>query len=111
MRETPAALVIFLLLLALVASARAATFENLGPQVTATTIQGSAFARDPSGRLLIYTVERGEPGHLLAFDVATGRNVLDLPMPGNDGSWEITVATDGRIYTAGGSGHMFRHQP
>src|ERR1700759_4337465 len=100
-----------LLLLIVVSSASAATFENLGPQVTGTTIQGRASARAPSGRLLVYTVERGEPGHLLAFDVAGGRNVLDLPMPGSDGSWEITVAGDGRIYTAAGNGHLFRHQP
>jgi hypothetical protein len=87
------------------------TFENLGPQVTATTIQGSAFFHDAAGRDLIYTVERGEPGHLLGFEVQTGRNILDVPMTGNDGAWGITVSSDGWIYTAGGHGHMFRHKP
>ena len=84
---------------------------NLGPQVTATTIQGSAFFRDESGRDLIYTVERGEPAHLLGYEVKTLRKILDAPMPGNDGAWEATVSSDGWVYTAGGHGHMFRHKP
>ena len=68
------------------------TFINLGPQVTATTIQGSEFLRNDSGRDLIYTVERGSPGHVLGYDVATGQNVVDLAMPGD---------CDGRVGSCG----------
>ena len=93
------------------AAAESGTFENLGPQVSARTIQGSVFFRDKAGKDLVYAAERGEPGHLLAYEVATGQSVLDLPMIGNDGAWEIDVSSDGWVYTAGGHGHMFRHRP
>lgn len=85
-------------------------FVNLGPQVTATTIQGSAFVRDPTGKDLIYTVVRGEPGHLLGYEVATGNKIYDAAIPGADGSWTITASSDGFVYLPGAS-HLFRHRP
>lgn len=87
------------------------TFVNLGPQIAGTTIQGSVFVHDNSGRELIYTVARGEPAHLLGYEVKTGRKVADLPMPGSDGSWTATVSPDHWIYTCSSSGHLFRFKP
>ena len=90
---------------------RRGRFVNLGPQVTATAIQGSVFARDDSGRELIYTVVRGEPAHLLGYEVTTGKMLVDLPMPGSDGSWTTTVSSDNWLYTCGSNGHLFRLKP
>jgi hypothetical protein len=89
----------------------AGIFTNLGPQLTATTIQGSGFVRDEHGRWLVYTVARGEPAHLLGYDVESGTKLIDLPMPGTDGAWTATVSSDNRIYTASSNGHLFRLKP
>lgn len=86
-------------------------FINLGPQLTATTIQGSAFVRDASGRELVYTAVFGETAHLLAYDVQTGENVADLPMPGNISARAITVSSDNKVYVSSADGDLFRITP
>lgn len=86
-------------------------FINLGPQLTATTIQGSAFVRDVSGRELVYTAVFGEPAHLLAYDVQTGENIADFPMPGNISAREITVSSDNKVYACSADGDLFRVTP
>ncbi|OQP68322.1 hypothetical protein [Niastella populi] len=87
------------------------TFTNLGPQLGASMIQGSIFLKDSKGRALVYTVVRGEPAHLLAYDVATGELLLDAPLEGADGAWDLAVATDGTLYIPGASGFLFSHKP
>lgn len=87
------------------------TYTNLGPQLGASMIQGSIFLKDGKGRELVYTVVRGEPAHLLAYEVATGKLLLDTPLEGADGSWDLAVATDGTLYIPGASGFLFSHQP
>ncbi|MGV3641908.1 MAG: hypothetical protein ACO1NZ_15390 [Adhaeribacter sp.] len=87
------------------------TFTNLGPQLQAAMIQGSLFVRDPAGRELVYTVVRGEPAHLLGYEVESGRQILDFVLPNSDGAWDMAQASDGSLYVPGASGFLFRHQP
>lgn len=89
----------------------AGSFVNLGPQVSATAIQGSEFLHDPSGKECVYTSERGQPGHLLGYEVDSGKRVLDAPMGSNDGAWEVATSSDGWLYATGGNGHLFRYKP
>lgn len=74
-------------------------------------IQGSIFLKDAKGNLLLYTVVRGEPAHLLAFNVKTKSLILDLPLPKTDGAWDLAQATDGMLYIPGAGGKLFSHKP
>lgn len=86
--------------------------SSLGPQLANVALQGSIFAEDPDGRLLIYTVTRGTPAHLVAFDVPTRQLVVDLPLPQVDGSWDLEVSSTGTVYIAGGAGgYLYKHEP
>ena len=67
--------------------------------------------RGDAGDDRIYTVVRGVPAHLLAYDVASGKNVLDLAMPNVDGAWNATVSSDGWLYLPSGNGHLVRYKP
>ncbi len=87
------------------------TYTNLGPQLGASMIQGSIFLKDSKGKELVYTVVRGEPAHLLGYEVATGKMILDKPLEGADGVWDLAVATDGMLYIPGASGFLFSHKP
>jgi hypothetical protein len=86
-------------------------FTNHGPQLFASMIQGSVFAEAEDGRLLVYTVVRGEPAHLLGYDVQTRQLVLDEPLPDADGAWDLAQATDGTLYAPGANGSLFAHVP
>lgn len=86
-------------------------FTNLGPQLRASMIQGSIFIHDVSGRSLVYTVVRGEPAHLLGYDRISGKLLLDQPLPGADGAWDMAYSPDGWLYVPGASGSLFRHRP
>lgn len=86
-------------------------FNNHGPQLFASMIQGSAFVRDENGRELIYTVVRGEPAHLLGYDVETKDLLIDLPLGEADGAWDMAQASDGTLYVPGADGTMFSHKP
>lgn len=86
-------------------------FTNLGPQLGASMIQGSIFLKDSKGKELVYTVVRGEPAHLLGYDVVTGTRLLDHPLEGADGAWDLAVSTDGVLYIPGASGFLFSHIP
>lgn len=93
------------------ATAQQDKFVNHGPQLAATMIQGSIFLKDAKGNLLLYTVVRGEPAHLLAFNVKTKALILDLPLPKTDGVWDLAQATDGLLYIPGAGGKLFSHKP
>ncbi|MDQ8005897.1 MAG: hypothetical protein REI64_13930 [Pedobacter sp.] len=86
-------------------------FVNHGPQLTAAMIQGSIFVKDSKNNLLLYTVVRGEPAHLLAFNVASKALVLDVPLPKTDGAWDLAQSTDGTLYIPGAGGKLFSHLP
>ncbi len=84
---------------------------NLGPQIKAAMIQGSMFIQDKEGKPLIYTVVRGNPAHLVAFRTENQELILDLPLPGTDGAWDLELATDGWLYIPGAKGTLYKHFP
>lgn len=86
-------------------------FTNHGPQLFASMIQGSAFARDRSGSMVVYTVVRGEPAHLLGFEVESGNMIVNQPLPEADGAWDLVQATDGTVYVPGANGNLFALVP
>lgn len=86
------------------------TFTNLGPQTFTKMIQGSTFAEDSLGNLMVYTVVRGEPAHLLGYDVTTKALLVDLPLPNADGVWEMAFCSNGFLYIPGAGGTLFRHR-
>ncbi|RZL59562.1 MAG: hypothetical protein EOO93_15670, partial [Pedobacter sp.] len=86
-------------------------FTNHGPQLGATMIQGSIFVTDDKGTELVYTVVRGEPAHLLAYNLKTKKLVLDKELPKADGVWDMAQASDGSLYIPGANGSLFKHKP
>lgn len=111
MKSLKLLIAICLLAVAQIKAQSTGKFVNHGPQLTATMIQGSIFAKDNQGNLLLYTVVRGEPAHLLAFNVKTKALLLDLPLPKTDGAWDLAQATDGMLYIPGAGGKLFSHKP
>ncbi|MFA6947267.1 MAG: hypothetical protein WC220_15345, partial [Pedobacter sp.] len=87
------------------------SLTNLGPQISAAMIQGSIFIDDKDGKQLIYTVVRGNPAHLIAFRADNYRLILDQPLPGTDGAWDLEVSSDGWLYVPGAKGTLYRHFP
>lgn len=86
-------------------------FTNHGPQLFASMIQGSVFAKDQHGNDLIYTVVRGEPAHLLGYDLKTRELILDQALPKADGAWDLAQSSDGTLYAPGANGSLFAHIP
>lgn len=88
------------------------TFKNLGPQITASTLIGTTFAKDPAGRELVCTVMRGQPAKLVVFDLHSGEILKLLPLVGAEGGWNATTASDGSVYVGTDSnGHLYRWVP
>lgn len=87
------------------------TVKDLGPQVTASVIQGSVFVKTPDGMEYLYTVLRGRPASLLGYSLDGNKKILDQPLAGTDGSWDLVVSTTGVVYIAGANGHLFSHNP
>src|SRR6266700_3021296 len=82
-------------------------FTNLGAQITATTLIGTTFAKEPGGRELICTVMRGQPAKLLVYDLRTGELLHKLALEKADGAWNATTATDGSVYAGtDANGHL-----
>jgi streptogramin lyase len=87
-------------------------FQNLGPQITATTLIGTTFAKEPSGREIICTVMRGQPAKLLVYDLRSGELLHKLALEGADGAWNATTASDGIVYVGtDANGHLYRYVP
>src|SRR5687767_8814797 len=82
-----AALAISIMATPSVRAADADKFEDLGVQITSMTLQGTTFAKDPSGRELVCTVIRGEPAKLLVFDVKSGELLHRLALTDAHGAW------------------------
>src|SRR6476620_1518016 len=91
---------------------RTGTFKNLGPQISTTLIQGSAFTKDPSGKTLVCCVVRGQPAKLVVFDVESGKRVHLFALNEADGAWNATTASDGSVYVGTDpNGRLFRWVP
>lgn len=85
--------------------------EKIGPQVFAAAIQGSAFVYDKQNQEFVYTVVRGMPAHFVGFNTYTQEKIIDVPLAGTDGSWDIVVSSTGVVYIAGANGVLYSHQP
>lgn len=86
-----------------------AQFQNHGPQVFAKAVQGSHFIKDKQGQEFLFTVVRGIPARLLGYNLANGDKILDAPLHGTDGTWDITVSVDNTLYATGnGKIYSFR---
>ncbi len=91
---------------------RKVSFENLGPQVAERWLEGTIFTVDSAGNEWIYTVLRGKPGYLLGYNMTNKRLLVNLPLQRMDGSWDITVSSDGWLYIAGSAGgRLAKHRP
>lgn len=86
-------------------------FANHGPQLFASMIQGSVFAKDKKGNDLVYTVVRGEPAHLLGYYVKTKELIMDQALPNADGAWDLAQSSEGILYAPGANGSLFAHVP
>ena len=88
------------------------SYVNLGAQVLDEVLQGSRFYEELGGKKYVYTVIRGEPAHLLAYDLADNSLVTDLEIPGCSGAWDIEFSSDGTLYIASGNGgYLYSHVP
>ncbi len=87
------------------------TYTNLGPQVYEKVIQGSTFYEDNTGKKYLYTVVRGEPAHLLCYDLSDNSLVTNLPIEGASGAWDIKFSSTGILYIACAGGSLYAHTP
>ncbi|PRD52661.1 hypothetical protein C5749_15650 [Sphingobacterium gobiense] len=83
--------------------------ENLGPQLNAAMIQGSMFVTDSKGNDWLYTVVRGEPAHLLGYDLNSKALTIDLSLPHTDGAWDMVSTDNDVLYIPGANGALFKH--
>lgn len=84
---------------------------NLGPQLFQSSLNGSTFMTDKSGKVWLYTIQTGTPSKLLGYDQKTGKLETNLNLPGVTGSWAITGSTDGILYIASNQGIIYKHEP
>jgi len=84
-------------------------FVNHGPQVYAAAIQGSHFLKDESGKEYVFTVARGLPARLVGYELETQKVVVDSPLQGTDGSWDMEVSSDNIVYVSG-NGKMYSYK-
>ena len=85
-----------------------AQFKNHGPQVFAAAIQGSHFLKGTDGKDYVFTVVRGVPARLVGYEVETGKNIVNSPLNGTDGSWDMEVSSDNIVYMTG-NGKMYAY--
>ncbi len=77
----------------------------------AGSIQGGTFFSDHSGKEYAYTVSRGKPAHLLGYDLKRNKLVTNIPLDKEIGSWDLEISSDGWLYVAGNTGHVYKHKP
>lgn len=99
-------------------AAAAAQITDLGPRVFGASTHAAGFGPGADGRLQAYVLQDGAlddgktPAHLMVADVETGKVAHILVLPGTEGAWGLTVATDGRVYVgAYRNGHVYRYVP
>lgn len=93
------------------AQEKSGQLKNLGPQIKASVIQASLFYDDKNGAELLYTVVRGNPAHLIGFDLKNRQLILDHELPGTDGAWDMAISSDSILYIPGAKGKLYRHKP
>ena len=86
-----------------------AQFVDHGPQVFAAAIQGSHFATGKDGKEYVFTVVRGVPASLVGYELKSGKIVVNSPLPGTDGSWDMELSSDNTLYMSG-NGKMYSYK-
>lgn len=86
-------------------------FRNLGVQVSENIVQASVFAKNKAGRTFLYTTVRGRTAHLVGVDIVTKNVVVNLPLEGSGGSWDMKVSKDGILYVSSSQGIVYKHIP
>lgn len=85
------------------------TYTNLGTQLYSKSIEGSAFYEDGNGNKYVYTVVRGEPAHLLGYNLSDNSLITDIVLVGSTGASSIVFSTDGVLYIGGRN--LYSHLP
>jgi hypothetical protein len=85
-----------------------AQFVDHGPQVFAAAIQGSHFLEADDGTEYVFTVVRGVPARLIGFELKSNKIIVNSPLSGTDGSWDMEVSSDNRVYISG-NGKLYRY--
>lgn len=93
------------------AQEKSGQLKNLGPQIKASVIQASLFYDDKNGSEFVYTVVRGNPAHLIGFDLKSRQLILDQELPGSDGAWDMAISSDSVLYIPGAKGKLYKHKP
>ncbi len=89
------------------------TAENLGPQVTRSTVMSCCVdPGDGTSSATAYFSLMGDPGLLVVVDFDSGEVQRVLKMPGANGSYYMHRASDGNIYIATHTrGLLMRYRP
>jgi hypothetical protein len=88
-------------------------YLNLGDQLPIIQVMEGAIGKDSTGKAWLYTVTSGNPAQFHVIDVETEQVVRSLDLPGADGAWAVTVATDGLVYVGsyGPTAKMYKYVP
>lgn len=84
---------------------------DLGSQITNAAIQAATFLKDKEGRNLVFTVARGQPAHLIGYELTNNTLIVDLPLDSMVGAWSIAGSSDGVLYFGGDLGHLYKYTP
>ncbi|SDM38911.1 Carbohydrate binding domain-containing protein [Psychrobacillus sp. OK028] len=86
--------------------------ENLGIQVTKTTVMLGDIGKDSEGNDVLYTVVAGIPSKFAIVDVATEKLIKSYTLEDTSGAWGVKVAADGSVYLgAYNKGFLYRYLP
>lgn len=86
--------------------------EDLGIQVTKTTVMLGDIGKDSQGNDVLYTVVAGIPSKFAIVDVATERLIKSYTLEDTSGAWGVKVASDGSVYLgAYNKGFLYRYLP
>ncbi|OCA83220.1 hypothetical protein A8F94_19115 [Bacillus sp. FJAT-27225] len=86
--------------------------ENLGIQISKTTVMLGDIGKDANGRDVLYTVVAGAPAKFAIVDVETEQLIKSYPLEDTSGAWGVKVAADGSVYLGGyNKGYLFRYIP
>ncbi len=87
------------------------TYTNLGPQLFSTTIEGSAFYKAGDGKIYLYTVVRGQPAHLLGYDLSNNSLVTNIALEETTGASSIVFSSDGILYIGASGSNVYTYTP
>lgn len=86
--------------------------EDLGIQVTKTTVMLGDIGKDSQGNDVLYTVVAGIPSKFAIVDVATEKLIKSYTLEDTSGAWGVRVASDGSVYLgAYNKGFLYRYLP